>query len=283
MADEQDPLDKLNALAEQINDKPGFGLMAQLGIDNHGNPLNQGISGQPSRVETPAADNSERESKMLQEVLAPLNSSFQGFKQEIKQDIGGIRTELSSIRQTAAQPQTTQQDTGDVDPIQREVHQLKDQLYRQQVDTAWQKAQTALSEIKAKNPDTELDEDYLRQTWQSNNLSQNVQIAQNTNWRKLLEDQHAIRQAPKIAKENETLKAQMESAKSNRNVLSELGAVPRNSRGASQPDGATGSGDYGTDNDVYKAASAQMGKGKFMGFGKALFDAQRSKSLRSVS
>lgn len=260
--------DRLADLGEQFNTNKSFGLMGMLESQQEQ---------QQAQATVTAADpgDDDDKDKTPPEWLEPIHSSVRSIAETTSREIGAIRSELASFRQ----PQVQQaQDMGSQDPYEQKINALGQQLEQTKLNTAWERAKNALNAARSKyGADFDYKEDELVNTWKQH-IGTNVRAAEATDWDVYFKQQHDSRRVPKLEQRLKEMEA--ESRKTGRDVMSGLGALPRGNRNGA-PQAAPGAGsDF--DEDIYRKASARMGKGQFKGFNRLLVEEQNKKLLRTA-
>jgi hypothetical protein len=290
MADEQEKTiqEQLKNLGAEFNPNPGFGFMGQMeGPGLRQRPQEYApAQAQPAPPAPPsppsppeAAPQVQLESKLVNDVMAPINSELQS-----------IRTQLDSLRTQPAQPPVTQADGTTVDPVAAAINNL-DQKYQNLMRTSVkERARLTLQQAKSQYPD--LSEADLEETWRGNGFEHDLERANNVQWEKHWDYLGKAKKAPKVeealrkAQERlEQLERQQSSGRGN--ALEDMSGVPQVRR---QGDGLPQSnvmGNEGFEDQVYEEANKIMGgtkwgKGRFLGFNRALNEAARRLSLRNV-
>jgi hypothetical protein len=242
---------------------------------------------QPAPVAEPVQANDGGNGKEndlnISEILDPINSSLREFRETTAREIGSLRNEFSSLRAPVA-PQA--EEAGDVDPVAQRLHQVESTMAQTRLNTAWERARNALNAAKLKyGNDFEFGEQDLQGVWKQH-IGNNVGAAEGTNWDVYMQQQFDSRRAPKLEKRMKELESELAKAKSGNMdpVSAGMAAMPRaNRNGAPMPAAAGVINDF--DEDVYRRASARMGKriGSFAGFNRLLVDEQNKKLLRTAS
>jgi hypothetical protein len=300
---------KLADLGQEFNTAKGFGFMGQL--ENNNDPqsdaarqqynnafqqplaqaqpdLNQALSTPPAaRAAEPGPD-----PKQVAQYMEPINTAMQGLKTEFgatAQELAQMKNQISELRslQSAAPPAPD----GTVDPVTAKLSQLEQAHTKLQRMAIQDRARSSLNSWRQKYPESDLGEDDFRLVWSGNNLDQNLGIAEGVNWDAHWEMVAKAKSLPKMQEKMRTAEMELERLRSNKpNPLNEMSSAPRSNR---QPSG-TGLpqsqllGADGFDEDLYQEATNIMGgpdrsKGRFMGFNRALVEAQRRRSLRTAS
>lgn len=271
--------DRLASLGEQFNTTKQFGMMGLL-------EQQQQERSQPAPVAdaaAPASDAGKDSNINISEILDPINASLREFRETTTREIGGLRNEMSSFRQAPA-PQA--EDAGEVDPATQRLSNVERSIQETRLNTAWERARNALNAAKIKHGnDFEFSEGELQDVWKQH-IGNNVGAAEGTNWDVYMQQQFDSRRAPRLEKRMKELESELAKAKSGGSdpVTAGMAAMPRaNRNGAPMPASAGVVNDF--DEDVYRRASARMGKriGSFAGFNRLLVDEQNKKLLRTAS
>jgi hypothetical protein len=268
--------DRLASLGEQFNTNKTFGLMGMLEAEQ------KQISQSQPQLDNIAATTPSKEvedTSKPPEWLDPLNSSLRAISEQTVREIGSLRNELSSLRQPV---QSAAEETEPADPVAQKLSSMETTINQTRLNTAWERARNALNSAKGKYGDEfDFKEKDLQDVWRQH-IGTNVQAAEGTNWDIYLQQQYDSRRAPKLESRMKALEAELARQKSGEDPMSKMAAVPRaNRNGAPQP--STGvTGDF--DEDVYRKASARMGKriGSFAGFNRLLVEEQNRKLLRTA-
>lgn len=261
----QSMADKLADLGSTFNTNKNFGLMGML--ENQQAPDSGSAPPAPT---TPAAGNEEH----APEWFGLLNTTVQGIKQDLNQNIGQLRQEIASVRTAPAQEH---QQAEHLDPASAEVNSVRQDLVKVRLNAAWDRAKSALSVAKAKDKDFDYTEKELQDVW-VNRIGNNVAAAESTNWDIYFDQQIASRKAPRLEQENSRLKQELDALKNagitGAQRMNDMSASPRTGRTSAPPPNGS---DF--DEEVYRRASARMGKGKFKGFNRALVEEQNRRLL----
>lgn len=262
--------DKLQQIGQEFNTNKGFGLMGM--IDN------EDPQAAPRHQEPPAAQALAPEAldSQIFERIAPLNDTLQAMNQRFSkleeklQTPAPARTELPA---PVAPP--------DLNPEQQKLWELEQRANRADRDYAYEKAANALNRVRLTHPDVDLSDNDLTSLWQQQRFDDNVQMAKNANWDQHWELMAKAKRTPRLEQQLKTMEAELSSLKSNRNnPINDMASIPQPRRAAGPSQSINNDG---IDEEVYREASKGMGRGRFMGFNKALFAAQNSRSLRGVS
>ncbi len=258
--------DRLADLGEQFNTNKQFGLMGY--IENQ-----QETAAPAAKVADPEDD--EKPPEWFESV----NSSLRALKDTTEGQFGQIRSELSSLRQPAPAVAASE-DFGSEDPYGQKIGQLEQTVAHTRLNTAWERARNSLNSAKQKyGADFEFQEGDLQNAWKQH-IGNNVQAAESTNWDIYFQQQHDSRRAPKLEQRVSQLQAELSNAKQGGGLMNNMAALPRGNRNGAPTPAANANGDF--DEDIYRRATARMGKGRFMGFNRALNDEQNKKLLRAA-
>lgn len=257
--------DKLASLDAEFNPNKEFGMMGVLRAQDEA---------QRPAIESQAAPVIDPETKADEppDWAQALESSFRATRNDIDQ-------KLQTIESRFAQPITQMaQDLGDdVDPIVARQNQLEAQMSQTRLNTAWERANTALVRAKQKFGDTfDYNEAELQATWRQQ-VGNNLGVAEGTNWDTYFQQQFDSRQRPRLEAEVAKLRAEAQGKTSS--VVSNMGAVPRGGRNGAPQIARTN--DDGFNEDLYQRASKRMGKHGFRGFNNILSEEQTRQALRT--
>lgn len=262
---------KLADLDSTFNTNPGFGLMGMLGQQEQQHQ-------QPQQVQTQA--DPEPDSKppewfdLLNQTIQTKSKRDEELLSTLTNKIGTIE---SRIQQPSAQPQQFQQEPGEeLDSAALERRQLFANQAALVIDNSYERGRNAIARLRSQNPNTDISEADLKAAFELNGLQQNPDLARRMDWEAYFDAEDKKRQAPKLASRLKELEQELTLLKSGKGIEN-MASVPRSNR-AVTPSNA--SSDNGIDEEVYRAASARMGKGRFSGFGRALFEEQQKKQRR---
>lgn len=272
--------DKLASLDSEFNTNKSFGLMGVLeGTDRN---TTQNLQTRNDGDDLPGDDEGKSDELTPPDWYAPLNTSLQTLKEELKQENRGQLNELaSSLMQNMRGTQTEAHDPGVPDefaPVMGKVDHIAGEMNQLKLQSAYDRAKNSLLNAKLKRKDFDYTDKELDTMWRQN-IGNDVGRATAVNWDEYFEVQYASRQTPKLAAENEKLRAEMEKLKSARtsNSVQDLYSVPRSNRTTTPPASSTNA--EGFDEDLYQSVSKKFPRGKFLGFNRALADAQRKRLL----
>ncbi len=262
--------DKLAALGSTFNTNPGFGLMGML--EGQAQRDNQAqVNDAPAAAQAAPGDDAPPEWFGL------VNSAVQGLKQDVSQQVAGLRNEIQRVAQPA--PGMSQADFDALDPQTRQQLAVDQRLAQIELNTHYERARNSLNRTKQDHPDFEYTEKDLQDLWQ-NRIAGNVDAARQSDFDGYFESTRREQMEPKIQARLKALEAENSQLKSGRSNVLEMSSVPRGNRQSVTPPAQSGGGDF--DEDVYRDASKNMGKGRFSGFGRALYEAQQRRSLASA-
>lgn len=300
---------KLAALGREFNQNKGFGFMGML--ENNHDPqsdagraqndfqqpptLNQAIAA-PPQVPAPAP-NPEAEARQAAAYMEPINNAMQGLRTEFgaaTSELHNMKNQLAEMRSLQATAPATTAD-GAPDPfaqkLQTQIANMENsyqKLYRTQLQD---RARAALVDVRAKFPDANLGDTDFDQVWRGNGLDENLSTAEKVDWRQHWEMVAKAKSLDKVLEKSRSQEVELERLRSNApNMLNEMSSAPRTSRatGVGLPQSQI-MGPDGFDEQLYDEAvkimgggSADRAKGRFMGFNRALVQAQRERSLRGV-
>ena len=254
--------DRLANLGEQFNTNKSFGLMGYL--ENQG----QQEPAPPEPVDPPAKEEGPPE------WFEPLNSSLRAISENTSRELGNLRSELGQLRQSPQAPQ----EPAYVDPIEQRINSMAQDLAQTKVNAGWERARNSLNSARARyGEDFDYKDEDLQATWRQH-IGNNQAAAENTNWDLYFKQQYDSRMVPKLTERINKL--QSEVAKGSNGLMNNLGALPRGNRNGAPAPAAAANSDF--DEDVYRSASKQMGKGQFKGFNRLLVEAQNRKLLRTA-
>jgi hypothetical protein len=292
--------DRMAQLTREFNTHKGFGMQGALEAAESAfafPPDNTGA--EPTPATAPAS--AEPDPKQFEQILSPINTSLQEFKQSQMQELQSIRDQMADLRTSRQQAQTespvvqpalqadgTPAPAPQQDPYAAKFHELEQKQFKIHAQMQYDRARQALDAAKAKYPDVDLSENDLKALWDNYKIGDNpnnLSTAERTNWTGHWEQVAAAKAAPTWQKRMKELEAENAQLKSNKpSVLEQLGAVPAGSRGrnamANTP--AVVEGPDGTDNDIYNYANERMSKGAFRGFGRLLNEGKLRKQLQGA-
>jgi IS1 family transposase len=262
-----DIANKLAELGPTFNTNPGFGLDGVIKGNEMRALANEGTPATPQTKapQTPSED------KVFAEVIDPLNTSIQATKQELRQSLGQINTTLAELKSGQMQDVPPE----DVDPATSEIRTLRTEMAQVRLNNAYDRARNSLNNFKAKNPDFDWSEQNIQELWQSR-IGNNVNVAETTDWDSYFKMNHDAKRAVKQDQMIEELKGKVATLESRRNSVNDLASVPRSSNAIST---ATPYPDSDFNEELYARASARMGKGRFMGYGRILQEEQQKMQL----
>jgi hypothetical protein len=263
--------EKLAGLNEQFNTNKSFGLMGML--EAQAQQADSGLTTDAAAVGQAAAATSDQPEDRTSDILEPIHSSLRAMHNESAQQLGILRNEIAQLRQ--APSPAAQSYEAELDPVARQLSETNNRLNQVQLQSAYDRARNELNMMKVKNPDFDYSENDLQAVW-NQHIGNDPNKANATNWGTYFQQQFDSRQNPKLQQRISKLEAEL-AAKSTNNSLNDLSAVPRGNRQSLAPQAAT-SGDF--DEDVYRQASAKMGRFQFKGFNRALVEAQNKKAFR---
>jgi uncharacterized protein YoxC len=263
-----DIANKLAELGPAFNTNPGFGLEGVIKGNEMRTLANEGTSTAP---ETKAQE-IPSEDKVFAEVIDPLNTSIQSIKQETRTQLGQIANAISELK-SGQKPQDVP--TEDVDPATNEIRTLRTEMAQVRLNNAYDRARNSLNTFKTRNPDFDWTEQNIQELWQSR-IGNNVNVAETTDWDSYFKMNHDAKRALKQDQMIEELKGKVATLESRRNSVNDLASMPRSSNSIST---AAPVSDNDFNEELYNRASARMGKGRFMGYGRILQEEQQKMQL----
>jgi len=261
---------KLSELGPTFNTNPGFGLEGVI----KGNEMRTIAEAEATKTPLKETKTSEPiiDDKVFQEVINPLNTSIQQTKQELRTSLGQITNTLNELK-SGQRPADTWSE--DVDPVTHETKALRSEMAQLQLNNAYDRAINSLNAFKTKHPDFDWTEQNVQELWQQR-IGNNVQLARDTDWGTYFKMHYDAKDATRQRQQNEELKAKIASLESGRNSVRDLAATPRSSNNISM---AQPYSDSDFNEELYTRASARMGKGRFMGYGRILQEEQTKMQL----
>lgn len=266
--------DRLAELGQTFNTNKGFGMMGML--ENQEQSASEPSSLTTAADPTPTTPAASTGDSSPPEWFEPLNSSLRAIKEETVQQMNSVRNEIAQLRTPPVIEQLTA--TGEIDPVAHELNTVKGEMGRMKLNTAYERARNSLNTMKIQHPEFDATEQDLRDVW-TKSVGNNVGVAEGTNWDAYWAQEFTKRQEPKLKDRISKLENELAQAKSTRNTVNDLASVPRaNRQGLPSPQVSEGA----FDEDVYRAASKRMSKGRFSGFNKMLIEEQNRKMLRDA-
>lgn len=305
---EQHINNKLANLQTEFNQNKGFGFIgmlennhdpqsdaARMAVESYQNSFAPQAAPQAPAAAPAAAPSQEINARQAAEIMEPINNVVQDLRTEFgntASELVNIKNQLHELRSLqSVAPGATD---GAPDPfgakLQAQISSMED-LYKKMHTTQMQdRALSALQSTRQKFPDANLGQNDFDTVWKGNGLDQNPAAAERVNWQQHWEMVAKSKSHDKAVERIKNAEAELERLRTNRpNPISEMSSTPRTSRtsGAGLPQ-STILGAEGFDEELYQEAVDIMGgtdraKGRFMGFNRALNEAQRRKSLRGAS
>ena len=279
--------DRLASLGETFNSSKEFGLMGMLANANE-KPASQTVQ-QLQHIESDIQPITTSDSGAAVEAtpdwikaMEPLNSSLRAVADTTTRELANLRSEITNMRQPVVQAQT---EAESADPVAQKFGQLEATLTKTRLNTAWEKAKNALNSSRNTfGKDFDYKDEELQDVWKQH-IGNNVAAAEGTNWDMYFKQQYNDRRAPRLESRLKELESQLEKAKqpAGRDVVGDMASMPRGGRNGMPIPSRGPVNDF--DEDIYRAASAKMGKrvGAFAGFNRYLVEEQNKRLLRTAS
>lgn len=283
--------EKLAELGKEFNQNKGFGFMGML--ENNHDPQSDAARGinQQQQQAAPSIDQAlntapqiaaptQPDQQQIAQIIDPINTAVQGLRSESARDLENIRNEINALRQAnSAVPPAAD---GTVDPVMAKIAQMEQMHTKMHRMTLQDRALSSLNQMKSRFPDADLGESDFNQVWKGNNLDQNLSIAEGVDWNQHWEMVAKAKSLDKAQAKLRSTEQELERLRSNKpSVAEQMSSAPRTQRqpGSGLPQGQL-LGSDGFDDQVYDEAVKIMGgqdraKGRFMGFNRALVEAQR--------
>jgi hypothetical protein len=278
--------DRLASLGETFNNNKDFGLMGMLaGANDKPSQSSQQLQHIESTVQSNTTSDSGEGAGSTPDwikAIEPINSSLRAITDTTTRELSSLRNELSSLRQPVVQVQA---EAEPADPVAQKFGQIEKTLTQTRLNNAWEKAKNALNAARNQyGKEFDYTEEELQSTWKQH-IGNDVGRAEGTNWDMYFKQQYNDRRAPRLEARMKELEAQLERAKqpAGRDVVGDMASMPRGGRNGMPIPSRGPVNDF--DEDIYRAASAKMGKrvGAFAGFNRYLVEEQNKRLLRTAS
>jgi hypothetical protein len=262
--------ERLAALGQEFNPNKSFGLMGMLEAQNEQQSGQLQTSEPAESLAQPASAEPE-----VPQWIEPFQSSLRQMRNETKEQISRLESRITQASPSGGKSEEEEP----LDPVSKEIYGLKQEQQRLRLNTAYERAKNALVSKKLASPDFDYTEDELRDVWTSQ-VGNNADYADSINWGIYFDQQALSRRTPKLEGRIKELESQLAKTQSTRNSANDLTSVPRSSRTTPAPQAESGS-DF--DEEVYRRATARMGKGRFQGFNRLLLEEQNRKLFTRAS
>ncbi len=279
--------DRLASLGETFNSNKQFGLMGMLA---NANETPSPVSNQLQNIESTVQSNTTQDSGETVEAtpdwikaLEPVNSSLRAISDTTTRELSNLRNEITSLRATPVVQ--AQAEVEPADPVAQKFGQIEKTLTQTRLNTSYEKAKNALNSARNSfGKEFDYKDEELNEVW-TKHIGNNVAAAEGTNWDMYFKQQYNDRRAPRLESRLKELETQLEKAKqpAGRDVVGDMASMPRGGRNGMPIPSRGPVNDF--DEDVYRAASAKMGKrvGAFAGFNRYLVEEQNKRLLRTAS
>jgi hypothetical protein len=261
--------EKLSQLDSQFNTTKQFGFKGLLEESEAKERQLQGNTSGGDTTPAPTEDKPQASTDPPQ-WFGSLNTSLQTIRGELKNEIAQLRNNAPE-----APPPEDENVSPELSPIIKTTRELGRGQMALALRVEESRAKDALRSARDKYKDFDFTEDELGQVWRSS-VGNDANKAARIDWDDYFNTQYSTRQLPKLQRRNEELEKQI-SGKNNRNTVDDSYSVPRSNRALST---VTRDDNEGPVNEeLYRRAAANMRRGSFIGFNKALMNEQRRMGL----
>lgn len=289
---EKSVADRLAQLGTEFNTNKGFGFMGQLenNLDPQSDAARALVNGQPAQ---PSLDQALQQAPVVPppapapdlSIMEPINTAMQGLRSDTSQELQAIRNQISELKsmQSAVPPAAD----GTPDPVLQKLAQMEQAHHKLHRSALQDRARSALQQARSQYPDADLGDNDFNLVWNGNKLDDNLGMAESVNWKDHWDMVAKAKSLPKLQEKMRNHEMEIERLRSNKPTpLQEMSTAPRTNRQGGLPQTSL-MGTDGFDEDLYQDAVNIMGgadraKGRFMGFNRALNEAQRRRSFGNV-